>query len=67
MDIIANVLSVFTSVSTWMMDTMEDVIGLFWNATEGLTFFGLLALIPLGISVVLLLFQLVKSYLNFRA
>lgn len=67
MSIIETVLGVFTSVATWLMGALEDVIALFWNTTSGLTFFGMLALIPLGISIVMMLFAIVRSYLNFRA
>lgn len=67
MNIVTSVLAVFTAVSEWLMTNLADVIELFYNTTDGLTFFGLLALIPLGISVVMMLFAIVRSYLNFRA
>ena len=67
MDLITTVLGVFTDVSEWLITNLETVIGLFWDATEGQTFFGILALVPLAISVVMMLFAIVRSYLNFRA
>lgn len=67
MNLITTVLGVFTDVATWLITNLQSVIGLFWDATEGLTFFGMLALIPLAISVVMMLFAIVRSYIKFRA
>lgn len=67
MNLVTTVLGVFTVVSEWLITNLTDVISLFWDSTNGLTFFGMLALVPLAISVVMMLFAIVRSYLHFRA
>lgn len=67
MNLITTVLGVFSEITTWLIDALTDVISLFWNATDGLTFFGMLALVPLGISICMMLFAIVRSYIKFRA
>lgn len=67
MNLVTTVLGVFTEVSEWLITNLTDVISLFWDSTNGLTFFGMLALVPLAISVVMMLFAIVRSYLHFRA
>lgn len=60
------VLAVFTGVIDWFITSMNSVVALFYSAETGLTFFGVMALIALGISLVLLFIRMVKNYLTFR-
>lgn len=64
--ILEAVLAVFTAVIDWFIASMQSVVALFWSAETGLTFFGVLGLTALGISIVLLFIRMVKNYLTFR-
>jgi hypothetical protein len=60
--------SIFSHVGEWLRSQLDFVISLFWNAAASeLTFFGLLALISLGFSVVLLLIKVILNFLHFRS
>lgn len=60
--------SIFSNIGQWLRGQIDLIIGLFWNAKAvQLTFFGVLSLISLGISVVLLLIKLILNFLHFRS
>lgn len=65
MDIITSILGVFSGISTWFTDSLESVVSLFYTE-GGLTFLGATAVAGLGISVVLLVINLVKSFIRFK-
>ena len=64
------ILTVFDELSTWIQDSLLTLSALFWNSaadgTGGLTFFGILAVVGLGISVIFLLLRVIQNFLHFR-
>lgn len=68
--VIEAVLAVFDMIGNWIGGAFENLIPIFWTATEGgagsLTFMGVLAVAGLAISVVLLLLNIVQRFLHFR-
>lgn len=56
------------AVSTYVVSLFGDITGLFWDATAnsnagGLTFIGILSCITVGISIMLLVFNITRSFL----
>lgn len=71
MDIIESILGVFSGITTWFTDSLQSVVSLFYAVPAGgtdaeLTFLGATAVAGLGISVVLLVINLVKSFIRFK-
>lgn len=60
------ILQVFTAIFTWLISSLESVVGLFWDSGD-LTFFGVLAVFSLGISIFFLLVRVVQNFLHFRS
>ena len=62
------IFAVFTQVISWMRESLTDVVELFWDSTASeLTFFGILAITALGISIFFLLIRVVQNFLHFRS
>lgn len=66
MNIVTQILQVFNQMGEWMVSSMKSFMGLFYEAETGLTIFGTLAVVALGISVVLLVFRLIQNFLHLR-
>lgn len=66
MAILTAITDVFTSMSTWIVSAVTAVIPMFYDASTGLTFLGVLAVASLAISVVFLLIGIVQNFLHFR-
>ena len=71
MEIISAITGVFNSVADWFVEVLPDVLSLFYTAgTDGgagsLTVLGALTIFGLGISVVMLVLNMVKDFLRFR-
>lgn len=64
MNIIEAMTGVFDSIGDWFVDAVSDVTSLFYVSETGLTLLGTLAVIGLSISIVMLLLNLVKSFLR---
>lgn len=64
--VVSAITAVFTAIIQWIVSAITDVIPLFYAAETGLTFIGVLALCALGISITLLVINLVKDFLTFR-
>lgn len=62
---LTQVLEVFSGVTDWLGDSFSAVTSMFY-AEGNLTFLGVMALGGIGISVALLLVNLVKSFIRFR-
>lgn len=56
---------VWTSISTFLTGLFPSLIALFW-ADNALTFVGVMAVIMAGISLVLLVFNLIRSFFSMR-
>lgn len=70
-NVLTSVLAVFSAIVSWIAETMGDLVPIFWDAaandgTGGLTFFGVLAVGGLAISVCLLILNIVQGFLHFR-
>lgn len=66
------VTGVFGSVGDWIVTFLQSLIKLFWTEGAGetagsLTFFGILAVIGLAISVFFLLMRVVENFLHLRS
>lgn len=71
MDILNQVLGVFTEVGTWIGDAVNALVPMFYTAPAGdasgsLTFLGVLAVAGLAISVVFLIIGVIQNFLHFR-
>ncbi len=60
------VTGVFSSITDWVVETLPKLVPVFYNAESGLTFFGVLAVAGLAVSIFFLLFGLVQNFLHFR-
>lgn len=59
--------SIFSDIGQWLRGQLDVIVGLFWDAEAvQLTFFGVLSLVSLGLSVVLLLIKVIINFLHFR-
>lgn len=67
MNILTAILAVFTSIGTWMVETIPKFFTLFYATEGGLTLLGTLAVAGLGISIVFLLVGIIQRFLKFRA
>lgn len=70
MDIVTAFVAVWQSILTFITETVfPAVLGLFWSTAEtggGLTFIGVMAVIMAGIALVLLVFNLIRSFFSMR-
>lgn len=57
---------VFSSITDWVVETLPKLVPVFYDAESGLTFFGVLAVAGLAVSIFFLLFGLVQNFLHFR-
>lgn len=58
--------NVFDSIGTWISGAVNDLIPMFWNASDNsLTILGTLAVVGLGFSVVFLLIGIIQRFLHF--
>lgn len=53
--------SMFTSVATWITSTITQVSGIFYDATDGFTFVGVLLLVAFGLGLVWVVINFIKS------
>lgn len=65
-NVLTHVFEVFTAVITWMTESLGALTPVFWSASGGLTFIGVLACAGLAISVGLLVFNIVRGFLRFQ-
>ena len=66
MNIVDSVFGVFTKISEWIITAVNDMVPIFYNAETGITFLGTMALCGLGVGIILLIFNIVKSFVQFR-
>lgn len=64
--ILVAILSVFTAVGGWLVETVNSLVPMFYSAESVLTFLGVLGVAGLAFSVAFLLIGLIKSWLRFR-
>lgn len=64
--IVSAITGIFDSVGDWLVNAINDVSALFYVPETGLTLIGVLAIMGLAIAVVMMLINVVKSFLRFR-
>lgn len=60
------ILDVFSNVGTWISEAVNQMTPMFYDASNGLTFLGVLAVAGLAISVVFLILGVIQNFLHFR-
>ena len=65
-NVITAIPGAWTAVATWFIDTMELVPGIFFDAEKGLTFIGTLAIFGGGLSVIIGLIRVIRSWVKAR-
>lgn len=65
MNIVELVLSVFTAIAGWFVETITAITPIFYVAETGLTIIGVLSLCGLGVGIILLVINLVRRFFNF--
>lgn len=68
--ILTAITSVFSSILGWITDGMSSVVSIFWDATANsgagsLTFYGVLAVCGLCVSIVFLIIGIAQRFLHF--
>ena len=66
MTVLDKILDVFDAVGTWLQTAVNQMIPMFYDATNGLTFLGTLAVAGLAISVIFLIIGVIQNFLHFR-
>lgn len=64
--ILSNILDVFTSVGTWISESVQNLVPMFYTAENGLSFVGVLAVAGLAFSVAFLIIGVIQNFLHFR-
>ena len=64
--VLENILDVFEAVSNWIVTAVTGIIPMFYDASNGLTFLGILAIAGLAFSVAFLLIGIVQRFLRFE-
>lgn len=63
---IGTIVGVWESITTYLVGLFPTIAGIFYAENE-LTFIGTLAVVMAGISLVLLIFNLIRSFIKMRA
>ena len=67
MDVLSAITGLFEGVGDWIITMLQNLVILFWDTgAKELTFFGVLAVIGLGISVIFLMLRFIQNFLHFR-
>lgn len=66
MGVLEQVLSVFDAIGTWIGSAFTSLIPIFYEAENGLTFMGVLAVAGLAMAVIFLLLNVIQNFLHFR-
>lgn len=64
--VLTSVLDVFSAIGTWIASAVADLIPMFYEASTGLTFLGVLAVAGLAFSVIFLIIGIIQNFLHFR-
>lgn len=60
---IGGFVTVWTAVMTFLVNSFTQVVDVFWDtAVNGPTFIGVMALVMAGVSFLLLIFNLIRSF-----
>lgn len=64
--LLGTIFNVFTEVFVAIRSWLGMAMAVFWTSNNGLTFFGVMSLVALGMSIFLLLIRVVQNFLHFR-
>ncbi len=64
MSVVSQVTGVFSDILEWFITAMTSMGALFYETDKGLTFLGTLSVIGVGIAVILLIANMIKSFLH---
>ena len=62
--VVSAIFAVFTAIGGWFVEFLPTLTAIFWTG-EALTFLGVLAILGLGVSVIFLLINVIRGFLNF--
>lgn len=66
MTILESFVAVWQEVVDFLVELFPAIFGLFYDPTTGLTFIGIMAVIMAGISLLLLVWNLIRSFFTMR-
>ena len=61
----AHLLEALTSFGTWVVDSIQTVVPIFYNASEGLTIFGWLGMGSLAVGLFMMFVGVFQNFLHF--
>lgn len=64
--VLDSIISVFEAMAGWLGDAVSAMTPMFYDASTGLTFLGVLAVAGLAISVAFLILGVISNFLHFR-
>ena len=64
--VISSITGVFSAVSDWVVKGLQSLIPVFYSSESGLTFFGTMSVVALGISIFFLLLRVVQNFIHLR-
>lgn len=71
MTIVTAILDIWSGISTWIIEMLESLVALFWIAGPSgggeLTFFGVMAVVSVGIGVFFLLLRVLQNFIKLRS
>ena len=60
--VIAGFVEVWNAIVTFLVGLFPQLLSLFWVADGGLTFVGVMAVVMAGVGLILLVFNLIRSF-----
>lgn len=66
MNILTEMLEVFSEMSSWVSTAVTDLMPMFYTAETGLTIIGILTVAGLSLSVTFLIIGVISNFLHFR-
>lgn len=66
MTVLEAILAVFTAIGGWIVQSVTDLMPIFYTSETGLTFLGVLGVAGLGFSVIFLVIGVIQKFLHFR-
>lgn len=62
--VVSAIFAVFSAIGDWFVEFLPTLTAIFWTG-EALTFIGVLAILGLGVSVIFLLINVIRRFMNF--
>jgi hypothetical protein len=64
--VIESVFNVFSAVATWISETIPSLTSMLYNATDGLTVLGTMAIASLSVSIAFMLIGIIIRFFQFK-